>query len=380
MRIILYGLGQGLDLVEGKIKKEHEIIGYMDSFSKLSVFRERPFYSLENICQISFDYIVITIQERQTAWKVYEMLIHYYKLPTNCVIPFYVYANYELYDIKMRKYDLENLQGLIFGNSHAVYGFLENEISIPFLNLSVRAQDIYYNYRTFHKCIADYGKKLKKLQYVIIDLYDYCYFNLDASMASHAVDYICWGGYLDEHNFEKNYKYTKTFREALFDVSYIFERPASMFKLFEDIEAKQIDLDATTRWKHINKKNPLTSGPIIGGVVSKRSEGTIKENVKILKNFLNEIKEFNANIKIIFTLIPRYIEMERATEIIEKAWKAEFETIINDFCLKYDAYFWNYKNRQELSENHMFYYDVEHMNTTGGRALTAILNQDLKKI
>ncbi len=72
--------------------------------------------------------------------------------------------------------------------------------------------------------------------------------------------------------------------------------------------------------------------------------------------------------------------MECATEIIMKHWKKEFNIIINDLCNKYNAYFWNYKNRRELSENHMFYYDVEHMNTVGGRALTAILNEDLKKL
>lgn len=380
MKLVLYGLGQGLNLVEEKIRKVHEIVGYMDSFSDLKVFREKPFYRLENINQILFDYIIITIQEKKTSWEVYNMLVNDYKIPCNYIIPFYVYANYELCDIKIKNCNLDKLQGLIFGNSYAECGFMEEELSVPFLNLAVSAQDIYYNYQTFKKCITNYGNKIKNLHYVIIDLYDYYYFNLDTSMTICAVDYICWGGYLDAHNFKKNHNYQKTFSEELFDMSYIWERPQIMYELFENFDVRRNDLHVTSRWRHIEKKNGLTSGPIIGSPVLKRSEETIKENVKLLDLFLKDIRNFSADIKIIFTLIPRYVEMERATEIVMKSWKEEFNLIINDFCDRYDALFWNYKNRKELSENHMFYYDVEHMNTVGGRALSAILNEDLKKL
>lgn len=381
MKIILYGLGQGLNFVEERIKKDHEIVGYMDSYSKLSFFRERPFYRLEDVCQIIFDYIVITIQDRRTAWDIYDMLIHTYKLPEDSVLPFYVYANYELQDTKMRKYELEKVEGLIFGNSHAKCGFLEEELIIPFLNLAVDGQDIYYNYKIYQRCIADYGRRLRKLHCIIIDLYDYCYFNLDTSMSSLAMDYIRWGGYFDEHNFRKNHRFQKSFSEELFDRFYLSKKNSNINDIFENIDIEQVGSCPTSRWTHIKEKhNSLTFGPIIGAPVSKREEETIKENVKLLDQFLKEIRDFNGDIKVIFTMIPRYIDMERATEAIMKSWKQEFEEIVNNFCYKYNALFWNYKERQELSKNHMFYYDVEHLNTTGGRALTAMLNQDLKQI
>ena len=69
MKIILYGLGKGLDFVTQKIKKEYEIIGYTDSYAEITVFRNRPFYKLEDICQVSFDYIVITIQTERFPGK-----------------------------------------------------------------------------------------------------------------------------------------------------------------------------------------------------------------------------------------------------------------------------------------------------------------------
>ncbi len=380
MRLILYGLGQGLDLVEERVKEEHQILGYVDSYSKLAIFREKPFYNLDDIREISFDYIIITIQDGKAAWKVYNLLINEYGIAPDCIIPYYIYANREIYNMKMNTYDLSKIQGLIFGNSHAECGFLEEELRIPFINMAVSAQDIYYSYKIFQKCISKYGSKLKNLRYIIIDLYDYCCFNLDASIARYAIDYICWGGYLDEHNFNKNHNYQKTFREELFDRAYIPEKTSSMCHLFSNVNIRRNDLCAASRWRHIEKRNCLTAGPIIGGVVTKRSETTIKENIGLLNSFLKDIKSFNGDIEVIFTLIPRYIEMERATEIVMKEWKKEFENIVYNLCDKYNANFWNYKNRRELSENHMFYYDVEHMNTVGGRAISGILNEDLKKL
>ena len=118
---------------------------------------------------------------------------------------------------------------------------------------------------------------------------------------------------------------------------------------------------------------------IIKEAVINRYENTIKENKKLLRMFLDEIKSFHSDIKIIFTLIPRYIEMERATKLFMKPWEEEFHDIMNRICEKYDALFWNYKNREDISENHAFYYDIGHLNTTGARALTSLLNEDLKK-
>ena len=43
MKILLYGIGKDLADIEEKIKQEHEIIGYMDSFAKINKYREEFF-------------------------------------------------------------------------------------------------------------------------------------------------------------------------------------------------------------------------------------------------------------------------------------------------------------------------------------------------
>lgn len=38
LRLILYGLGQGLELIEKSIKSKHIIIGYMDSYARIKQY------------------------------------------------------------------------------------------------------------------------------------------------------------------------------------------------------------------------------------------------------------------------------------------------------------------------------------------------------
>lgn len=379
MKIILFGIGQGLDLVERKLKKQHEILGYMDSFSKLTIFQEKPFYTLKTIYNLDYDYIVITIRERKEAWRVYKLLIEN-GVYSKKIIPFYVCANYELYDIKLRNHKLENIKGLIFGNSHATFGYLEENMFVPFLNFAIPSADIYYNYKVFDKCVMNYGEKLNNLQYIIIDMFDYVMFNYDTSLSINTFDYIMNGGYMDEHNFENNKNFKESFEKSLFENGYIIVDQEKKFgSLFNDTDVT-FDLYSMERWKHIKKDEPADVNVLIGTLVSKRFKQTIEENISIINKFMQEIRQFCPNVKIVFTLIPRYITMEKLGGFFIESWKKEFYEIVHGLCNKYNAIFFDYKNRKEISENHRFYYDVSHLNTTGGRALTSILNEDLKKI
>lgn len=123
MKILLYGIGRDLDDIEKKIMLNHEIIGYMDSFAKIKKYRGRDFYELSKLNDLDFDYLVITLKDRKTAWKIQEMLAGQYGVALEKIIPFYVYVNREVWNIKMHNRELEKVQGLIFGNSLAANGF-----------------------------------------------------------------------------------------------------------------------------------------------------------------------------------------------------------------------------------------------------------------
>ena len=382
MRILLYGIGKDLEDIEIKIKNKHEIIGYTDSFARLKKYKGKLFYELCTIKKLDFDYLIITLKNRKIAWEIQEMLTGIYGIPLDKIIPFYVYTNRELWNIKMNNYELEKVQGLIFGNSLAATGFLEKELDIPFVNLAVSSQDLYYCYQVFCQCIKQYGERFDSLKYIVIDLYNYMVFNLDTSRGKDILGYMYSGGIQDEHNFKDNKNYSNTLENEMFrnyNVILKDQKQDLMQEVFSNWDT-EFEQSSYNRWSHITKYTTLRAEQIIGKSIIQRFEDTFQENRNIFEHFMKNIRKFNGDMKIIFTLIPQYIMMEKVSKPFMDDWKDEFYYIINDICERYHSVFWNFKNCKEISENPMFYYDEMHLNTVGARAISAILNEKLNCI
>ena len=384
MKILLYGIGGGLENIESRIKSEHKILGYTDSYAQIESYRGRNFFKLGSLKSLDFDYIVITVKNCKTAWDIQNKLVNDYKIPLEKIIPFWVYAERESWKFKMETYDLEGMKGIILGNSYALFGFLEEELELPFINLSMPSQDLFYSYQIYNRCMKEYGKRLNNLEYIILDLYDYIFFNIDISLGYHFFDYFYYGGLYEPNNFEKNKNFSESLKDELFHTfGIILEKEDSKRKVLNKIFSNnniQPIITPNNLWTHIEKDTLLAPDWIIGSSIRKRYESTIKENMDIMTHFIESIREKNKNMKIIFTLIPKYITMEKATEPFMKEWKEEFYYVIEYLCDKYQALFWSYKQCREISENPMFYWDARHLNTVGGRAMTAILNKGLQKI
>ena len=166
MKIILYGLGKGLEYIESNLKCQHEIVGYSDSYATISVFKGKPFYRPKEISMVDADYVVIAIRDRKIAYKVYQMLIgDLYGLQKEKVIPFYVYAKGEYWDYCLAHSDVENMEGLIMGTSYARRGIMPEYLSASFVNIAVPSSDLYATMETFRACVNKYGTKMKKLKY-----------------------------------------------------------------------------------------------------------------------------------------------------------------------------------------------------------------------
>lgn len=383
LKILLYGIGRELDIVEKKIRKEHEIIGYMDSFAKIKRYRGRIFYELHSVDNLDFDYVIITLKNRKAAWEIQKMLTVQYGIPLEKIIPFYVYANREVWRIKMHSCELEKIQGLILGNSFALTGFLEDELNIPFINLSVSSQDLYYCYRVFCQCMEQYGKQLCSLKYIVIDLWNYMIFNVDTSRGGDLLGYLYSGGIHDEHNFSANKKYIDTLQNEMFKKHHIIlkdQKQISMQKVFDNWDTEEFDKFSCKRWGHIQRDAKLQAAQVISVKITKKREDTFQENINVLERFMQVIRKNNADVKIIFTLIPQYTAVERGLEPFIQEWKEEFYRIVTDVCECYHAFFWDFKTCKEISENYMFYYDELHLNTVGARAMTEILNKKLSQI
>ena len=153
-----------------------------------------------------------------------------------------------------------------------------------------------------------------------------------------------------------------------------------IFGTYENPILADMNYQMQNRWNYIKPDEPLQPDKFVADVVTKKFKNTILENIEILDKFIREAKKINSDCKIIFTLIPRYITMEKVMSVTMKEWEQDFETILNDFQEKYeDVHFFNYKNRIEISGNNHFYGDICHMNALGGRCFTTMLSGDIRK-
>lgn len=383
MRVIIYGLGKGLEYIEQNLKKEHEIIGYSDSYATLSVFRGKPFYTPEKLSTIDFDYIVIAVRNRKVAYKIYEMLTgEHYGLEERKVIPFYVYANGEYWDYCMAHADVENIEGLIFGTSYARNNILVDYLSVPFVNLGVPSQDMYANLESFKACIQKYGDRLKRLKYIIIDMFDYNYFNFDASLCKLFFTHLEYGGIINKHNFDENRNYEGAFEKELFSGLGIMRDRVSeviLDRLFEEHYALEHPINTSCRWKCIEHATPLPMGHFQSFVMKKRDAKTVKENIKNFEMLISAIEEFNPDIKVLLILFPKYITLEETKDSLIGTWKEEFNEIVERVCEKENVFFKNYKFCSGIADNRHLWFDIDHMNTIGARCMTSIIEEDLKR-
>jgi len=197
------------------------------------------------------------------------------------------------------------------------------------------------------------------------------------------------GGVKDKYNFDFNIHYDTNFEEELFKEQYMItelqqEEKRSMNLLFgvytNPILIERINEEVKNNWKYIKVNEPLTADKFVGEIVTKRFEKTISDNIRIIEEFIKQVCNIAPECKIIFTLIPRYITMEKTLSVFMRDWKREFNNIICGLQGKYGVYFIDYKNRTEISGNNHLFWDINHLNTMGGRCMTSILNEDIRKI
>lgn len=383
MKIIIYGLGKGLEYIEKHLKNGHEIIGYSDSYTDIQIFKGRPFYKPEQLSAIDFEWLIIAVRDRKAAYKVYEMLTREpYGLEERKVIPFYVYANGEYWDYCMAHADLENMEGLILGTSYARWGLLTDYMSVPFLNLAVPSQDLYADLETFRACVHKYGKRLRKLKYLVIDMFDYNYFNFDASLCKLFFSHLEYGGIIKKHNYDRNRNYVNTFEEELFlrlGVKKQSSQKQVLQELFEEDYAIEQVVEPYSRYKSISHETSLPMGHFQAGIVKERDETVIQENVCNFEKLLSAIFHFNPKMQVVLVLFPKYITLEETKDVFMGTWKKEFEEIIKQYVGK-NIHFFNYKFCNGISENVRLWQDIEHLNTVGAKCMTSIIEEDLKAI
>lgn len=238
------------------------------------------------------------------------------------------------------------------------------------------------------------------LEYLVIDLYDYTYFNYDVSFSKNALDYYSFGGFCeDEHHFFQNknfeglplHDWLEKYRNWELSADEM-ELRKQLFQLpfcdnpwwAEDFPSIKSSPDyygdyIPNIWRTNTALNKINSLPLsmVGGHTNafQRNEKTIAENVDALDRLLTLARQYNKDIKIFCVMLPRYYLLERNNEYVFASWKIDFMRIIEHLKQKHKFTFFDFKGSTEFSGNGYFYQDEAHFNTIGARAFTACLNK-----
>ena len=125
------------------------------------------------------------------------MLIEKYRIEEKKIIPFSIYAKSEI--VENLTVTVNEVDGIILGNSHAYCGYITDYLDGRFINLACPSQGIYHNYKVFQRYCE---KMTTDLRYIVFDLYDYNFFNSDISLTKGLFDYIYWGGIKCKGNYD----------------------------------------------------------------------------------------------------------------------------------------------------------------------------------
>ena len=378
MKIVIYGQSKEIELVKSALGKDNEVVGYCNGAIK------------EQLGNMDYDYIVIAVENSFECKALIEELITDYAVLVDKIVDFFGGFYLQYVDRVMNNNQLTPAEGIVLGISHGQAGINVNYLSKPYYNLSQTHQDIYYNLKTLEYCMANYPQKMKNISEIIIDMYDYDYFNIDTSLTGNIINYYRWGGLnIDEHNYAKNRLFRKGVDDELGKLglqrSPEKENRDRIAKLFPEFDAyspfPENEYDQTRNAGLNEKQSPNGSSfrMLAKKYIKKRTHAsTVTENEYLFKKILDTIYALNPKMKIYVVLIPRYISLERMEDLLAKSWKKEFEVTISKFMKDYPFQYLNLKGQRKLSRNKDFYFDDCHLSYKGSIAFTKMLNEKFK--
>lgn len=393
MNILVIGFKEDSIIVKNRLKREHQIIGYCDCFYDNCNENEKLF-SMDGIDKIQYDYVFVTIRDLELSANVRDILIFEKKVDAHKILEFYRLYQASLPMMRVNRVmenpNYSSYEGMILGISHSEVGIITKYLSKSFCNLSVSSQDLYYNLKTLEYCISNYYDKIRNLKYVIIDMFDYFYFNYDVSLTKNAVPYWSWGGYhLDAHNFVSNKIFNQSFQQVMDNLKSerldgITEKAFDVWNnLFTNIYSYNNYMDFTN-FEDIEKRLQIVKDQDIESynteisLVRNRYPKTIDENMETFDKLMKTLKNFNPKLKIYALLIPKYSEIENRGSSNMEAWKKHFEDTLMSFKKCYDFKFYDLKGCTNISSHKMYYQDPTHLNYLGAINFTKYLDRLLQ--
>ncbi|MCM1251278.1 MAG: hypothetical protein NC321_00490 [Clostridium sp.] len=338
------------------------------------------------------DWIIIAMQEEKHAEYLYELLVCLIGGDDSKIINFY--AVYHaivppmVVDRVMKNPLISRYDGMILGISHAYCGIMPRCFDGAFCNLAVSSQDIYYNFKTLEHCFLHYPEKIADMKYLIIDMYDYTYFNFDVSMSKAITQYYNDGGFMrDAHNFSKNKNIPYRFEELQMVLQeqslkgITREKMAAWEQIFDNVHEKTKYQEFRNPLKlyeraRIVKEKDIKEHQVYTSIVKNVYQETIQENTVYFYRLLELAYRINPKMKIFAILIPKYIETEEMQKEAYAEWQTIFYDVMQEYQKQYPFVFLDWKDH-EIAKERACYYDATHLNYYGAVKFSKMLNDYL---
>ena len=293
-KIIIYGVRCNRSLFERELNNNYEIIGYTDGdirYSELNTYDYKPFYQLNQLIHVAYDFIVILVTKEVQINLIYNNLLEN-KVDIKKIIRWGSFSQCD-YRNPMKEYRnlKRDFSGYVFGMSHAYNGFLTHWFSESLFKFASPSADLFINMKYIEFLKKEKLNNKLNIKYFIFD-FPYYIFNFDLSKFPQYMKIRM--NYFeilnDYHNFKDEQLITE-FKEVCKmrnKSDYII--PSNNFENFS-----QTSLSNEEMLEIINKESY---------VWYQITQETIKENLLLWENIVNTINEINEKAKIIIVIFP----------------------------------------------------------------------------
>lgn len=287
--------------------------------------------------------------------------------------------------------DIKKLDGLVLGISHAEAGIRSSFLPGCAVNCASSSQDLYFNYFTAQKIWQEFPQKVSDLKYVVIDMFDYTYFNFESMLTGATIDFFRGSGIdcpqefneLGNKNVSQSADELNAFLKTQWPNSNAFER-----NVLREIFGEMIHQDehAYCDYPLVDRKRTLTQKMIdeyrenanITSIQVNIFEESIERNTRHLACLLKFLLEKAPGIKIFLCLLPKYKIVEDFEESHFSVWKEFFEETLVKMQDQFPFVYLNYKKDLEISGRKEYYWDLTHLNYDGSVCFTKKLAEDIR--
>lgn len=357
-KVIIFGTGSSSEKISKIMNDERcEIIAYSDNNKEKqgTYFQQRYVYAPQQLSQLTFDYIVIgSIYFKEIYDQLRQLQISAHK-----IINIYEYIRYQ--DVKLKLQQLDTINDpeiMITGMSYARYGFDQQVLALPSVNVSFNSQDIFYDL-----CMAQIVlNKFSSIRYAFIGLAYYDFqFDLSLSKEKHLVNRYQIISHMQKEVDVKKYEQhiLPHYEEQLFNVS------DEILSLFVDDFIEKFDhLEQSI----INRRNLDEAREQLAIThSSKNYPNTVQQNIRLMERYLKLLQAHN--IMPIIVIHPQEYAYRKGfySEMIE-----QFNKIIEKLSQQYTFQLIDLYDHPTFSDED--FYDVHHLNSQGAKKVSEIVN------